>query len=113
MITIGVATVLAVVFVAVGGYFITRSIVQPLQKLLDGTEKIAQGTLTFRVNLQGKDELADLARAFDRMTEKRQQAHDAMREAAAQITAAGAEILASTTEQAAGAQEQARPSRRR
>ena len=105
--TIGVATVLAVLLVGLGCFFLVRSILDPLRRLLEGTEKIGQGELNYRVNLTSHDEVGELARAFDRMTAKRQQAHEAMRDAANQITAASAEILAGTTQQASGAQEQA------
>ena len=84
-----------------------RSILIPLRKLIEGTERISQGDLSHRVNQSSQDEIGDLARAFDRMAEKRQQAHEAMREAVNQISAASAEILAGTTQQASGAQEQA------
>jgi methyl-accepting chemotaxis protein len=100
-------TFFAVLVAMVGGWVVVRSIAGPVHKLLIGTNKIAQGVLGYRVNLTSHDEIGELSGAFDRMAEKRQQAHEAMREAANQLSAASAEILASTTEQAAGAQEQA------
>ena len=100
-------TLLALAVSSVGGFLVVQSILRPVHKLLEGTKKIAQGTLSHRVNLLSHDEIGDLAQAFDRMAEKRQQAHEAMREAAGQITSASAEISASTTQQASGAQEQA------
>ena len=105
--TIWIATGLALLAGGAGCYFLLRSILRPMGKLLEGTKKIGQGILTHRVNLAGTDETGQLAQAFDHMAEKRQQAHEAMDEAARQIAAVSAQIMASTSEQAAGAQEQA------
>ena len=74
IVTIGIATLLAFVLVAAASFFLIRSILRPVRKLLEGTEKIRKGDLTFRVNLASHDEIGELARAFDRMAEKRQQA---------------------------------------
>ena len=103
---IGGATILALVVVAGVGFFITRSITRPVARLLEGTVVIGQGKLEHRVIVQSKDELGELAKAFNHMTEKRHQALEGIREAVGQLTASSAEVLASTTQQAAGAQEQ-------
>ena len=100
-------TVAAFAAVAVVGYFLARSITIPIQKLVEGTEKVSRGELNYRTNVTTKDELGVLAQAFDRMTEKREQTVLALREATGALSSASAEILASTSQQAAGAQEQA------
>ena len=105
--TIGGATVLALLVVAGVGFLITRSITRPVARLLEGTVIIGRGKLEHRVQVETKDELGELARAFNHMTEKRQQALDGIRDAVGQLTSSSAEVLSSTTEQAAGAQEQA------
>ncbi|MBI2805977.1 MAG: methyl-accepting chemotaxis protein [Planctomycetes bacterium] len=105
--TIGVGTLLAFLFVTAVGYFTARAISRPIRRLLDGAELIGQGMLGHRVDVGANDEIGELARAFNRMTEKRQQVHEGIRTAASQITSASAEILAGTTQQATGAQEQA------
>jgi len=107
ILAIAISTLAALLLVTVGGTVMIRSITRPVRQLLAGTEKIGAGELTYRVPVTTKDEIGELGRAFNRMAEKRQQAHDAMREAAAQVTSASAEILATTTQQAAGAREQA------
>jgi methyl-accepting chemotaxis protein len=107
ILAIVLGTLLALVVASVGGFVVIQSITGPVRKLLEGTEKIAAGMLSHRINLTSHDEIGDLAKAFDHMAGKREQAHEAMREAANQISSASAEILASTTQQASGAQEQA------
>jgi two-component system, NtrC family, sensor kinase len=61
----GLAIVLAL---AVGAYLL-RSISRPVAALRSGAARIGSGDLTARVGLDGDDELAELARAFDRMAE--------------------------------------------
>jgi signal transduction histidine kinase/CheY-like chemotaxis protein len=47
-----------------------RSIVRPLAKLRDGTAMVGAGDLNFRLGITTADEIGDLARAFDAMTER-------------------------------------------
>ena len=49
--------------------FTTRPIVKPLHALHKGTEIVGQGNLDYRVGTKAKDEIGQLSRAFDRMTE--------------------------------------------
>jgi methyl-accepting chemotaxis protein len=104
---IGAATLLACIVVAVVGWLITRSITRPVARLLEGTVLVGQGKLDHRVSVQSNDELGELARAFNGMTEKRQQAVEGIRAAVGQLASASTEILATTTQQASGAREQA------
>ena len=64
---IAVATV-ALLSVVV--YFTTSSIIRPLKKLLHATEKVARGYLAYRVQATSDDELGQLARSFNTMTEE-------------------------------------------
>ncbi len=47
----------------------TRSIVEPLLALRKGTEVIAQGNLDYKVGTEAGDEIGELSRAFDKMTQ--------------------------------------------
>ncbi len=58
----------------------SRSITKPLEKLSESAETIGKGDLEHRVDVQTKDELGDLADAFNMMTERRQRAENALRE---------------------------------
>jgi len=58
------AAVVAAVFL-----WIRRSVLSPLGKLQAGTDKIGSGDLDYRLGITTGDELGQLARAFDHMTE--------------------------------------------
>jgi two-component system sensor histidine kinase/response regulator len=47
----------------------TRSVTKPLHELRKGTEMVAKGNLGFKVGTTAKDEIGQLSRAFDQMTE--------------------------------------------
>ena len=63
--SIGVMTLLAMVWAII----ITRSIVRPLHALHKGTEMIAQGNFAYKVSTGARDEIGQLSRAFDQMTQ--------------------------------------------
>jgi PAS domain S-box-containing protein len=63
--TAGLITLLAVAV----AWFTARLIVEPLHALHKGTEIIGQGNLDYRVGTKAKDEIGQLSRAFDQMTE--------------------------------------------
>ena len=117
---LGLGTLLGMAIVGVGSFVVTRGITHPLRKLTLGTEQLGRGELAHRIDVRGRDELADLATAFNAMAERRQQAEVQLARQAEQrehtlktvadfvnqLAGASSEILASTTEQVAGAQEQ-------
>lgn len=57
------------VFVAFGGWLLRRRVVLPLAELANGTRRLAAGDLAARLEPHGPEELAELARAFNRMAE--------------------------------------------
>jgi len=61
----GLITLLA----AAVALFTMRSIINPLHDLHRGTEIIGQGNLNYKVGTNAKDEIGQLSRAFDQMTE--------------------------------------------
>jgi len=65
LLTAGLITLLGVT----AAFFMRRSIVKPLHALHKGTEIIGQGNLDYKVGTRAKDEIGQLSRAFDRMTE--------------------------------------------
>jgi two-component system, NtrC family, sensor kinase len=52
---------------------LSRSITEPLHKLVSATQRVAQGDLSCRIEVKGDDELAVLANAFNEMTIRLQQ----------------------------------------
>jgi signal transduction histidine kinase/ActR/RegA family two-component response regulator/HAMP domain-containing protein len=60
-----------VIFVIAGTMFlILRSVIGPLARLREGTAVVGAGNLDFRLDVATRDEIGELARAFDGMTEK-------------------------------------------
>lgn len=51
------------------GIFVSQMISGPIHKLHKGTEVIAGGNLDYKIGIDTKDEIGQLSRAFDRMTE--------------------------------------------
>jgi methyl-accepting chemotaxis protein len=95
-----------VVLVIVSTLFLTiRSVTRPLVKLREGTAIVGAGNLDFRLGVTTRDEIGELARAFDHMTEKLQTttlSRDELVEGSRVLAASAEEILASTTQIAAG-----------
>jgi PAS domain S-box-containing protein len=65
----GIVSVI-VILIIIAAYFIARAIVRPVKELARGTEIIGAGNLDYKVGIRSKDEIGDLSRAFDDMTEK-------------------------------------------
>jgi len=59
----GIATLLGLLFAAL----VTRSLVEPIRRLLGGTQSIEQGDLTVEISVHSRDEIAVLADSFNHM----------------------------------------------
>ncbi len=68
LLTLGTMTILLLLVSLWLSARLSGRIAQPLQKLVQGTEKVAGGDLTHRVEVEAPDELGDLVTAFNRMT---------------------------------------------
>lgn len=67
-ITLSVVALL-VVFCAVWfGFYLAKTITIPLMQLAEGTRRVAEGDLSFALNVQGDDEIGSLVAAFNKMT---------------------------------------------
>jgi methyl-accepting chemotaxis protein len=120
MVVLGAGTLLGFLVVGLGSLLVTRAITGPLDKLVAGAEQIGRGNFAHRIDVYNQDETGELARAFNAMAERRQQAEAQLAkqteerehtlrtvaEFVNQLASTTAEILASTTQQVAGAQEQ-------
>ena len=62
------------------GYFLSTTLTERIHSLQDAAEKLAQGDLNTRVPINGKDEVAMLANAFNQMAEQLQTADQKQRE---------------------------------
>lgn len=60
----------AILFLACGlGYIFSKSLTWPLKQLLSATLKVTAGDFSARITEKGKDEVSQLAKAFNKMTE--------------------------------------------
>ena len=75
---------------------VIRHMVTPLRRMRDVFAAVAQGDLTQRANLQGCDEIAQTARAFDTATATTQQTVHELAASAAALAGAAEELAAST-----------------
>ena len=103
------AALFAVVFGVLCAWLVTRSIVQPMNRAVAAMRDIAEGEgdLTARLDASGKDEIAQMAAAFNRFVAN---IEDVIRQAvgATQHVASAAQELSGASEQlSTGAQEQA------
>jgi PAS domain S-box-containing protein len=68
---ITIAIVLGIIIIVVIlAYLVARSITRPIHILARGAAIIGSGNLDYRVGIETKDEIGDLSRSFDDMTEK-------------------------------------------
>jgi len=51
------------------GVSMTRTITSAVHRLYEGTQKVMEGNFSHRIEVKGKDQLADLSESFNRMTE--------------------------------------------
>ncbi len=66
----GLYLVLVLILTALLGWLLARRVLFPIRQFATGVYRIRQGDLEFRLNSTRKDEIGDLARAFDAMTEQ-------------------------------------------
>ena len=58
---------IAVLTGAVMGYFLSRQITRPLEDLVQASRQMEKGDFEFNIEVQGRDEVAELTRAFEQM----------------------------------------------
>lgn len=72
--TVGLALGITLLMVPVG-YEVVRNLVSPLNKLRDASRSFAEGRLDTRVNVSRRDEIGDLAVAFNGMADALEESH--------------------------------------
>jgi signal transduction histidine kinase len=68
-------TIIAIILALLIAVLTARSIVGPIQRLRDGAQAIAEGNLKRQINVRSRDELGELAAAFNNMSQKLQQSY--------------------------------------
>lgn len=97
IITILIGTVIA--------YILIKSIISPINILKNKAIVVSNGNLTERINIQSKDEIGELAHAFNTMTINLRQLIEQINVSAEHVTASSEELQA-TSEQATEISEQ-------
>lgn len=106
-ITMGIV-VLFTVMLAVGlGIFISRMISQPVRKLVESADKIADGDLNVEIDIYTTDEIGDLAAAFRKMSDNLNDTMSNIQTAAEQVAAGSKQVSVSSISLSQGATEQA------
>ena len=70
----------AALVVALLGVLFARTITKPVRQLVKGAEEIGRGNLDYRIEVGAKDEIGQLAGAFNDMAARRKQAEQSLRE---------------------------------
>ena len=70
LLTLGVLTFLLIFASSWTAFHIARGLTVPIRALAEGSDKIAQGDLTYRVDVLAEDELAILVDSFNTMADK-------------------------------------------
>jgi signal transduction histidine kinase len=83
-------------------FLTTRAITGPLGELVRSAEIIGKGNLKHRVDIKTKNEIGELAAAFDQMTERRQRAEEELKEYSERLE----EMVEERTQELQDAQEQ-------
>jgi len=65
--------ILAIIVTLIIGYFMSKNISQPIRKMAETARSIAKGDYNKRVDIKAKDELGELAKAFNKMADELQQ----------------------------------------
>ncbi|WP_027417745.1 methyl-accepting chemotaxis protein [Aneurinibacillus terranovensis] len=102
-------TVLVIIIAALLGslmvYFVISSITRPLKRLVDAAEKVSEGDLTERIEVNTHDELGHLSHSFNKMSDSLHSILYEVNNKSRQLTASSEELTASA-EQTSRATEQ-------
>jgi signal transduction histidine kinase/CheY-like chemotaxis protein len=82
---LGIAMLVVLALAIVGAAKLAGSIARPVEQLADLATEIARGNLEVRSGLRSSDEIGELARAFDLMTEKLAEAADKLQNYSASL----------------------------
>lgn len=89
------------------GIFISNTISRPVRTLAAGAEKIADGDLNVYIDINTKDEIGDLANAFNKMADNLNEVISNINAASEQVAAGSRQVADSSIELSQGATEQA------
>ena len=102
----GLCAMLAVLALVLS-WAITRSIVQPISQTVDALDRVAQGDLSFPIEVHGRDEVAQMMGSLRHMKERLAQIAHGVRVNAEQVASASEQIAQGNQELSARTEEQA------
>ncbi len=100
-------TMIGIILSILLGIFISNSLKNPINKLVAASERIADGDLNVEIDIDTRDEIGNLARAFSRMA---QNVNDVMMDinaASEQVSSGAGQLSVSSQQLSQGATEQA------
>ncbi len=106
IITLSSVTVIAVIVGILIGLFISRSITNPVKKLMTGLEALGGGDLTAKVDVDTTDEIGVMAEAFNQSSSKLLDAMNKILGSSVEVGNASTQISSASEQLAAGAEEQ-------
>jgi len=80
-----IAGAVSIIIAVLLGLFLTRQITRPVQALKEGTHRIAGGELNYRVKINSKDEIGEMAQSFNKMASNLDMAEQSRRRLNADI----------------------------
>jgi signal transduction histidine kinase/HAMP domain-containing protein len=93
-----VASLVAIIFAIAGGYFISRTISNPIGKLKDAAIEIGKGDLNKRAQVESKDEVGVLATSFNHMTDEIQKRNEELQTMNEELQSTNEELESSNEE---------------
>lgn len=99
--------IFGIIFVIIAAFVLTRSITNPLSEALYVVKKVADGDLTKKINIQGKDEIAELMTGISLMSTRLKEIINGIIESSDSLSSASGQISNSSQQLSEGATEQA------
>ena len=75
----------ALIIMALVTWITTKGIIASVRRLKEGSDEFGRGVLDHKIDVRTKDELSELATAFNEMAEKRKKAEDELKESSEKI----------------------------
>ncbi|UZQ86924.1 methyl-accepting chemotaxis protein [Thermoclostridium stercorarium] len=107
IVTMIVVIIVAMVIAISLGIFVSRIISNPVKKLAEAADRIADGDLDVQVDIYTKEEIGQLAGAFNKMVDNLNELIASINTAADQVAAGAKQVSDSSVELSKGAAEQA------
>ena len=92
LITLSLVTLLIIFSATWFGLFLAKGIIEPIQKLAEGTQKITKGNLDFQIPKTSEDELGALVDSFNQMTQDLKASKNQVEKAHAELSKSNIEL---------------------